>query len=41
MEVLQYGLLIFLVYLCVYAIVNRICRCVETCSRNKSAKTEE
>lgn len=36
MEVLQYGLLIFLVYLCVYGIVNRVCRCFETCSKYKS-----
>lgn len=32
----EIGLLITIVYVCVYGVVNRICKCVETCAAAKS-----
>lgn len=37
MEYFQIACLIFVVYLCTYGIINRICNCIEKCSTNSSA----
>ena len=36
--ILQAVLLIFLVYICVYTLVDRVCNCIEHCSLMKNAK---
>ena len=36
MELLKISLLIMLVYLCIYGVTNRICRCFEHCATAKS-----
>lgn len=50
LDFLQVMLVILLVYICVYALVNRVCKCIEYCavgkavtelSQNKQAKEEE
>lgn len=36
MDYFMIGCLIFIVYICVYCIVNRICNCIEKCSSNRA-----
>ena len=36
MNSIELGILIILVYLCVYALINRICKCVEYCAMARS-----
>ena len=35
-DILQIGLLIVLTYVCVYGVINRICKCIENCSMSKA-----
>lgn len=32
MILIQYTFILFAVYLCVYALINRICKCIEHCA---------
>lgn len=36
MSMLQSGIILVIGYLCLYSIVDRICKCVEECARFKS-----
>ena len=36
MSMLQIGIMLVIGYLCLYSIVDRICKCVEECARFKS-----
>lgn len=38
MEYFQLACLIFVIYLCTYGIINRICNCIEKCSTNKAIR---
>lgn len=31
----EIGILVFLIYLCVYSLINRICKCIESCAMSK------
>lgn len=35
LDYLSIGLLIFVSYLMIYSLINRICDCIERCSRSK------
>ncbi len=34
----QVTLMIFLIYICLYSLVNRICKCIEYCAVGKAYK---
>lgn len=36
MSMLQIGIMLVIGYLCLYSIVDRICKCVEECAKFKS-----
>lgn len=39
-NMVQLTLLIIMIYICVYGIVNRICKCIEYCSVGKVYKEQ-
>ena len=34
----EIGILVFLTYICMYGLVNRICKCIETCAMSKMVR---
>lgn len=36
MIVVQFAILVFIVYLCIFSLTNRICRCIEYCKKAES-----
>lgn len=32
MTLVQYMLILFVIYLCIYALISRICKCIEHCA---------
>lgn len=40
LQAIYIGIIIILIYFCIYALINRICVCVENCVRIKTNSTD-
>jgi hypothetical protein len=36
MSFIQYLILIFVAYVCIYSLLSRVCSCIEKCTKSKS-----